>query len=251
MKPAVLALAVAAALAAAPPFLSDQQPATGDRVLYVTHSAGFKHEVVPETERVLADLGRRHGFTVTVIRDASTLTAESLKPYGAVVFYTTGELPMSERQKADFMTWLKSGRGFVGIHSATDTFYKWPEYGQMIGGYFDEHPWHEEVTLKVEDRTFPATRHLCPTWTLTDEIYQFRNYSRANTHVLLSLDTASVNLKAKGVKRTDGDFAIAWHHPWGRGRVFYTALGHRTEVWQSDAFQTHLVGGLQWALGGS
>jgi type 1 glutamine amidotransferase len=249
MKPAVFVLA-AVAIAAASPGLQSQPPA-GARVLYVTHSAGFKHDVVPESETVLADLGRRHGFAVTIERDASRITAERLKPYGAVVFYTTGELPMSEQQKADFMTWLKSGRGFVGVHSATDTFYKWPEYGRMIGGYFDEHPWHEEVTLEVEDRTFPATRHLEPTWTLTDEIYQFRNYFRANTHVLLSLDTASVDLRKKGVKRTDGDFAMAWHHPWGQGRVFYTALGHRSEVWQSDAFQKHLVGGLQWALGSS
>jgi type 1 glutamine amidotransferase len=240
----------AAAILAASPARAPQADA-GARVLYVTHSAGFKHDVVPESEKVLTDLGQRHGFAVTIERDASRITAETLRPYGAVVFYTTGELPWSDRQKADFMTWLKSGRGFVGIHSATDTFYEWPEYGRMIGGYFDEHPWHEEVTLKVEDRTFPATRHLGATWTLTDEIYQFRNYSRANTHVLLSLDTGSVDLTKKGVKRTDGDFAIAWHHPWGQGRVFYTALGHRPEVWQSDAYQKHLAGGLRWALGGS
>ena len=250
MKPAVFVLA-AAAVAAAPLARQPQPGAADARVLYVTHSAGFKHDVVPESEKVLADLGRRQGFAVTVERDASTITAETLRPYGAVVFYTTGELPLSEQQKAAFVAWLRSGRGFVGVHSATDTFYEWPEYGRMIGGYFDEHPWHEEVTLKVEDRTFPATRHLGPTWTLTDEIYQFRNYSRANTHVLLSLDTTSVDLTRKGVKRTDGDFAIAWHHPWGEGRVFYTALGHRSEVWQSDAFQRHLAGGLQWALGGN
>ena len=245
----VLVLGAAAIVAASP--ARPPQADAGARVLYVTHSVGFKHDVVPESEKVLTDLGRRHGFAVTIERDASRITAETLRPYGAVMFYTTGELPWSDEQKADFMTWLKSGRGFVGVHSATDTFYEWPEYGRMIGGYFDEHPWHEEVTLKVEDRTFPATRHLGPTWTVTDEIYQFRNYSRANTHVLLSLDTRSVDLTKKGVKRTDGDFAIAWHHPWGQGRVFYTALGHRPEVWQSDAYQKHLVGGLQWALGGS
>jgi type 1 glutamine amidotransferase len=218
------------------------------RVLYVTQSAGFKHDVLPLSEKILTEVGRTHGFDVTVTGDASTMTARSLEAYSAVVFYTTGELPMSDDHKAAFMAWVRSGKGFVGIHSATDTFYKWPEYGEMIGGYFDEHPWNTRVTMKVEDHGHPSTKHLGETWALADEIYQFKNYSRADKHVLLSLDVSSVDLHAKGVKRADRDFANAWYKSWGSGRVFYTALGHRPEVWQDPAFQQHLAGGITWAM---
>ena len=158
---------------------------------------------------------------------------------------------MNDGQKAALMAWIRAGNGFVGIHSATDTFYKWPEYGEMIGGYFDEHPWNTQVTMKVEDRGHPSTKHLGLAWTVADEIYQFKNYSRSDKHVLLSLDVASVDLTAKGVKRADRDFATAWHKSWGSGRVFYTALGHRPEVWQDAAYQQHVAGGITWAMGGN
>ena len=119
----------------------------------------------------------------------------------------------------------------------------------MIGGYFDGHPWHEEVTVRVEGPRHPSTTHLPGSFPITDEIYQFRNWSRDRVQVLLSLDPASVDLKADGVKRTDRDFALAWTRRYGAGRVFYTALGHRAEVWNDDRFQRHLLGGLQWAMG--
>jgi len=226
-----------------------QAPAA-KKVLYVTHSAGYKHEVVPLSMTLLPQIGRKNGFDVVATKDLTFLTPHSLQQYDAVVFYTTGELPMAESDKANLIAWVRSGHGFAGIHSATDTFYDWPAYGEMIGGYFDEHPWHEEVTAKVEDAKSPATRHLpSPTWTLTDEIYQFRNWDRSKRHVLLSLDPASVDLKAKGVKRTDGDFALSWTSTTGKGRVFYTALGHRPEVWQSPEYQAHLAGGIRWILG--
>jgi type 1 glutamine amidotransferase len=240
---AVLVFAVAASF----PIAQETAPR---RVLYLTQSMGYKHEVLPLSEKILVEVGQKHGFAVTVSGDASAISAESLKPYFAVVFYTTGELPMKDEQKAALMAWIRAGHGFVGIHSATDTFYKWPEYGEMIGGYFDEHPWNTQVTMKVEDHGHPSTTHLGATWTVADEIYQFKNYSRRDKHVLLSLDVTSVDLTAKGVKRADRDFANAWYKSWGSGRVFYTALGHRPEVWQDPAYQQHVAGGISWAMGG-
>lgn len=220
------------------------------KVLYVTHSAGFKHAVLPVSEQIMKELGERTGaFEVTVTQDCSIISKEGLKPFDVVVFYTTGELPISDEQKAAFMDFVKSGKGFVGIHSATDTFYKWPEYGEMIGGYFDQHPWHQEVTVKVEDPKNPATKHLGSSFKITDEIYQHKNFSRQNVHVLLSLDVTSVDLNAKNVHRTDKDFALAWNRKYGKGRVFYTALGHRPEVWQDERFQNLLIGALRWAWG--
>lgn len=147
------------------------------RVLYLTQSAGFKHAVLPVSEQMLGQMGREaKAFEATVSQDAaSVITAENLKNYDVVAFFTTGELPISDEQKKALMDFIRGGKGFVGIHSATDTFYKWPEYGQMIGGYFENHPWHQDVTLKVEDPKHPATAHLGSSVTLKDEIYQFRN----------------------------------------------------------------------------
>ncbi len=147
------------------------------------------------------------------------------------------------------MTFIKSGKGFIGIHSATDTFYKWAEYGEMIGGYFDQHPWHQEVAVKVEDQKHPATKHLGASFRITDEIYQHKNFSRQNVHVLLSLDASSVDLTKPNVHRTDKDFALAWMRNFGKGRVFYTALGHRPEVWNDERFQKLLIGAVKWATG--
>lgn len=219
------------------------------KVLYLTHSAGFKHQVLPLSEQILKEMGEKSGlFDATITQDCSIISREGLKPFSAVVFYTTGELPVSEEQKAALIDFIKSGKGFVGIHSATDTFYKWAEYGDLIGGYFDGHPWHEEITAKVENREHPATTHLGPSFEITDEIYQFKNFSRDRVNVVLSLDVASVDLAKPGVRREDKDFALAWWRDYGRGRVFYTALGHRPEVWQDERFQKHLLGALRWVM---
>jgi hypothetical protein len=220
------------------------------RILYLTHSAGFKHDVLPTSEQIMRELGQNSGaFEATVTQDCSLISEASLKQYAAVVFFTTGELPLDDAQKKAFIEFVRSGRGFVGIHSATDTFYKWPEYLELMGGYFDGHPWHQEVTVRVEDKTHPATAHLPASFAINDEIYQFRDWSRDRVHVLLSLDPASIDLTKKGVKRTDKDFAVSWTKEFGKGRMFYTALGHEAAVWKDPRFQQHLVGGIRWATG--
>ena len=220
------------------------------RLLYVTHSAGYRHDVLPLSHDVVRELGRTSGaWEATVTEEVALISEAGLGDYDAVLFYTTGELPLSDGQKRALLDFVKGGKGFAGIHSATDTFYRWPEYGEMIGAYFDGHPWHTRVGVRVEDRDHAATRHLPARFELVDEIYQFRNWSRAGAHVLLSLDPASVDLSAAGVKRTDRDFALAWTRQYGNGRVFYTALGHTPEVWQDERFTRHLLGGITWAMG--
>jgi type 1 glutamine amidotransferase len=220
------------------------------KVLYLTQSAGFKHAVLPLSEQILTEIGRASGaFDATVTQDSAQINAANLATYDAVVFYTTGELPMDDAQKQALMAFVKGGKGFVGVHSATDTFYQWPEYGELIGGFFNDHPWHQEVTIRVEDTTSPATRHLPPQFALNEEIYQFRDWSRDKVHVLLSLDPTSVDLTGPKVKRTDKDFALAWTREFEKGRVFYTALGHEPAVWQDVRFQQHLLGGIRWAMG--
>jgi uncharacterized protein len=224
-----------------------QSKQASKKILYLTHSAGFKHAVLPHSEKVFPELGTKAGwFTVDVTQDVSKLNAADLKQYDAVAFYTTGELPITDQQKADLQAFVEGGKGFIGIHSATDTFYKWPWYGTMLGGYFDGHPWTQKVTITVEDQKSPLTKHLGASFEIDDEIYQFKEWSRSNVHVLMKLDTTSVDMTKKGVKRTDNDFATAWTRTQGKGRVFYTALGHRPEVWDDARFQTHLVEGIRW-----
>ena len=220
------------------------------KLLYVTHSAGFKHKVLPVSEQIMKQLGAESGFfSVDTTQDVGLINAENLKKYDALMFYTTGELPISGEQKKAFVDFIRSGGAFIGIHSATDTFYEWPEYGRIIGGYFDKHPWYQEVTINVEDNEHPATKHLGNSFKIFDEMYQFKNYSRENVRVLMALDPTSVDLNKPDVHRTDGDFATAWCRTYGKGRVFYTALGHREEVWRDERYQKHVVNGILWALG--
>lgn len=245
LLPFLLMAAIALALIAT---MAISGAAAKRKILYVTHSAGFKHSALPLSQQILKEIGDRSGlFEVTATEDLSLITGEGLKPYAAIVFYTTGELPITDDQKTALLNFIKSGKAFVGIHSATDTFYKWAEYGEMIGGYFDQHPWHQEVSVKVEDQKHPATRHLGQSFKITDEIYQFKQWDRTKVKVLLSLDPLSVDLTKPTVHRTDKDFALAWCREYGRGRVFYTALGHRPEVWKDERFQQMLIGAMRWA----
>ncbi len=227
------------------------------RLLVLTRSYGFEHEVVrrptPEVrslvEDVLLDWGTQAGFEAVLTRDTSEFEGESLARYAGVLFFTTGDIPLTPPQRATFLAAIEAGMGFVGVHSATDTFYSWPEYGALVGGYFDGHPWHEKVRVRVEGGAHPATRYLDTTFDIVDEIYQFRApYDRARVSVLLSLDADSIDVTRPDVRRTDRDFALAWTREQGRGRVFYTALGHRPEVWSDPRFSAHLGGGIAWAL---
>jgi len=216
-------------------------------LLTVTHSAGFKHNYLPTAEKVVKHLGLKSGiFKVTVTEDCSILNHRDLVNFDAILFATSGELPVKEEQKIDFINAIKSGRGFIGVHNAADTFYNFPEYGRMIGGYFNGHPWTQEVTVIVEDKTHPATKYLPKKFKVKEEVYTFKDWSRDKTHVLISLDNSSVDL-SKGT-RPDNDYALCWCHEYGRGRVFYTAFGHFKELWSERWFQIHLLNGILWAM---
>lgn len=220
------------------------------RLLYVTHSAGYKHEVLPYSQEALTKIGADSGaFAATCTDDVATVDWANLDAYDAVAFCTTGELPMSDADREALLAFVRGGKAFIGIHNATDTFYKWEPYGAMLGGYFNGHPWHQEIEIVVEDRDHPSTRPLPERFRIHDEIYVHRSWSRDKTRVLMRLDNASVDLEKAAGKREDNDFAMAWCHPYGAGRVFYTALGHGMPTWTSALFHQHLLGGIRWALG--
>jgi len=242
--------------------LAAQQPQQPKRkkILAIGAVTGFQHDSVSHALASVDRWGKETGLWDTWIKtDTQLLTkekvpagnAKNLNFFDAVIFYTTGELPLNDEQKKSLMSFIKEdGKGFIGIHSATDTFYQWPEYGEMIGGWFDQHPWNTfEAPVLVEDRNHPATKHMPNSFTWRDEIYQFKNYSRDDKRVLMRLDPSKLDLKNPRVHRKDNDFAVTWVKSYGKGRVFYSTLGHVEEAYDYPLIKQMYIEGIKWALG--
>lgn len=176
----------------------------------------------------------------------------NLKDFDAVVFYTNGELDLNDEQKAALLGFIHDdGKGFVGIHTATATATKWPEYGVMIGAYFDNHPWGiSDAKVIVERPDAPEMKGYLKNPIVKDEHYQMMApYDRANLDVLARIDTKSVDMKSPDVHRTDGDFPVAWIKNYGKGRVFYSGLGHSDASWDDPRQQTMFLEAIKWAAG--
>ena len=204
----------------------------------------------PEKEIVvLEEYAERFRKTTGVPVDSEhcgRVNKETLKNFDCVLFFTTGK-PLTKEELADLEDWVRAGGAFAGTHCATDTLYD-TSYGGLVGAYFQNHPWHQKIKIKVEDPKHAAAAGFTDGAEITDEIYQFRDspYSREKLHIILSVDNSSVDLK-KGARK-DMDYAISWCQEFGKGRTFYTSLGHRKDVWQDERFQKHLLGGLKWAM---
>jgi hypothetical protein len=229
------------------------------RLLVLGEEKGYRHEAVSHAMATIERLGRETGLWVTTIRtDTEVLTkkkleynAKTLNDFDAVLFYTGGELEMDLDQKAALLSFVRDdGKGFVGVHSATITFTSWPEYGEMIGGYFDEHPWGTfDAPILVEDPNFPGMRQWPNSFVLKDEIYQIRNFSRDKVRVLMRLDTSELDLNNTRVHRADHDFAVTWAKMYGKGRVYYSTLGHVEQNWDDPRMQKMYVEAIKWAMG--
>jgi type 1 glutamine amidotransferase len=212
------------------------------RVMVLTATRGFRHGSIGAAREVMNTMGAAGGeFAVTTTEDVSTITAATLARYDVLCFIlTTGELPFDDEQRRAIVNFVSAGKGFVGIHSAADTLYDWPDYGRLVGAYFKEHPWTQAATVLVEDGSHPSTAGLGDRFTLTEEFYTFRDNPRG-VQVLLRLDPSSVG--------GSGDFPLAWAHTFGAGRAYYNALGHFDETWRDGRFQRQLAGALRWAAG--
>src|SRR6266850_1323225 len=183
-----------------------------ERILYFTHSAGYRHDVIPLSKAILTQLGSNSGvFEVTATEDTSEFSTENLKRYAAVMFYTTGELPMS-------------------------------------GAHFNGHPWHQAVTIEVVDPGDPVVAFLGNFLQFEDEIYQISDFDYRRSHVLLRLDPSSVDLGKTGVHQRFYGWPLAWKRFYGHGRVFYTALGHEASVWQDRRYQRMLTNAILWSM---
>ncbi len=223
-------------------------------LLVVTHTAGFRHtDSIEAGEKILAELAKQSGrFTLSYCRTADEvqkmLTPQYLNEYrfdGVIFLNTTGDIGIPDLKA--FLEWLKGGKAFIGIHAATDTYHNRPEYIEMIGGEFAYHGQQTKVRARVEDKNHPAVAHLAPEWEIFDEIYLFKENTRDKVKVLLSLDHHPDDGTPNAGK--PGDYLLAWCRDYGKGRVFYTALGHRVDVWLNPDYQKHLLGGIEWALG--
>lgn len=230
-------------------------------ILVIGQTKGFEHDSVSDGMAAIYNMGRETGLWEAMLRtDVELITkkdlgrnSKNLNYFDAIVFVsTTGELDLDDSQKKDMLSFIQEdGKGFVGVHAALDTNYKWPEYGEMIGGWFDQHPWSTfNAPIVNEDPAFPAVRHFPAAFLKYDEIYQPKEWSRDKVHVLLSLDPTKLNYANNPrIHRTDHDFAVAWDKMYGKGRVFYSTLGHTQEAWSDPDIRKMYFEAIRWVLG--
>lgn len=219
------------------------------RLVVVTHTAGFRHDSIPAAEAALAAIGAdgdlfRPEFCRTAGEVAARLTPAGLAGVDAVFFAnTTGNLGIADMPA--FLAWIAAGKAFLGAHSAADTYHESPEYLAMLGGEFTTHGAIVEADVRVDQASHPAVAHLAPRFRMTDEWYRFRPAGSGLT-MLLSFDRNPAD--GIGAPGEPANLPLAWSKAFGSGRVFYTALGHRAEVWNDPRFRTHLREAVRWAI---
>jgi uncharacterized protein len=281
----LLLLALATVFFSAPVLRAAVVPPTTakKKVLFFSKSSGFEHDAIKTLDspkfgfafRVLRELGERHQIDFTFSKDGSLFTPEYLAQFDAFFFYTTGDLtlaknsptqgdgnpPMTPAGKQALLDAIAGGKGFVGTHSAADTFHapgnkehgparnepdgdKTDPYGKMLGGSFIKHDAQQKARLLVADPKFPGVAALPPDFGPHEEWYSLKNFA-SDLHVILVQDTSTMD----GPSYRRPPFPSTWARMHGKGRVFYTSMGHRDDVWTSPQFQAVLIGGLEWALG--
>ena len=234
------------------------------KVLFYTKSAGFQHSVITRkgdelghAEKILIELGKRNGFEVTATKDGSIFTSEKLAEFDVIAFYTTGDLtepgtdkatPMPKGGKDALLNFVRGGKGFVGFHCASDTFHSQGNnvdpYIRMCGGEFKSHGAQQTSRIMAAPNTkFPL--YGLKAFELHEEWYEFRNFN-PDMHVILVQETQSMREDAY---KKQPNYPMTWARKEGQGRVFYTSLGHREDVWTNPLFHAITLGGLAWAAG--
>jgi type 1 glutamine amidotransferase len=246
-------------------------PATHRVLAWADVRNGYQHDSISHAVATIERLGRESGAFETFIRTDSQLITKrpirfpagtgiaageqfnvrNLNDFDAIFFFGVREIDLTPEQRADLLAFVHDdGKGFVAAHSAATAFFSWPQFGELLGGRFDEHPWGiAEGTVVVDDPRFPAMRHFPPRVVLRDELYQLKDFSRDRVHVLAHLDASKLDLTKPLVHRKDGDFPVAWSKRYGRGRVFYSILGHDAADWDNPLLQQMYVEAIRWSLG--
>jgi len=265
------------------------QPPARKKLLFLTHAGLYKHPSLAPAEKAVIELGKSGGYDVTTLEgykqesdkiDLSIVTPEYLSQFDGLMLMTNGNLPFTPAQKRGIVDFVRNGKALIGVHCATLTMYDYPEFGEMLGGYYlrslvptNQVTQNRISVLKVEDQTHPATKMLGTSWPLVEEFYIFGTtvwdksrpdenvsqvgrlpipmaFSRDRVKVLLSLDTERTDLSGLTGVNKGGDYPQAWSRSFGKGRTFYSALGHREDIWGTDpVFRAHINGGIRWALG--
>lgn len=274
MKHLISSLVGAAVLAC---FTATHADAASKHILFFTKSSGYEHEVIswkkgqPSfAEKVLLDLGKQNGWEFTFLKDGSKFSPDYLKQFDAVFFYTTGDLcsegndknpGMTKEGKQALFDYIRAGHGFLGTHSAADTFHtanesnkgpdryvnhgdKADDYVKCLGGEFIKHGAQQVATNKVIDPKFPGFEKTGDSFAFQEEWYSLKDFN-PDIHVLTVMDSTTM----KGPEYDRPPYPNAWARKEGAGRVWYTAMGHREDVWTNPTFQQILIGGIKWALG--
>ncbi|MCA2215474.1 ThuA domain-containing protein [Jidongwangia harbinensis] len=211
-------------------------------VLVFSKTAGFRHDTIPVGIQMIRDLGAANSFTVTATEDSAQFTADNLARFEAVVFLnTTGDV-LNNTQQTAFENYIRAGGGYVGVHSASDTEYDWPFYGELVGAYFASHPAIQQATVRVQNRAHAATAGLNPTLVRTDEWYNFRSNPRASARVLSVLDESTYSGGTMGA-----DHPHTWCKTLQGGRSFYTGSGHTQASYAEPGFRSQVLGGIRYA----
>jgi type 1 glutamine amidotransferase len=223
-----------------------------------------QHDSVSHALAVIERLGYESGVYDTYIRTDSAIISKaplmttgqpasggpSLANVDAIFFFGHREVDLTAQQKSDLLSFVRDeGKGFVAAHTGTTAFLSWPEFGDMIGGQYDDHPWGVTTAPVItEDPDFPATRHFPSVFTCTDEFYQTKAFSREKSRVLLRLDMSKLP-QNPNVRISNGDFPLAWAKMYGKGRVFYSSFGHDAKTWDNPDVYRMYFEAIKWALG--
>lgn len=234
-------------------------------LLVFSRTMGYRHKSIGVGKKALAILGNQTGaFDVVISDDLKNFEKPNIDKFDAICFLNTtlevfaGSGDKEPELRKNLLDFISGGKGFVGIHAATDTFYKWPEYGDMIGAYFNHHPWTsgKEVVIDVEEGTAdsPFNKGIeGGSMSFKEEIYQFKApYDSKKLNILTRLNTELSDMKVKNIKRTDNDFGVSWYKSYGaegKGRVFYCSLGHNDYIYWNSSVLSHYLAGIQYALG--
>jgi hypothetical protein len=270
---------VPALLLASPMARAQQAPG---KILFFSKSSGFEHDMIKrrdgqlsKAEKILSELGQKNNIEFTFTKDGGVFTPENIARYDAFFFYTTGDLtepgsdknpPMSREGKAAFLQAIANGKGFIGAHSATDTFHSpggaehgparykddganMDPYIKMIGAEFIVHGSQQRARQICVDKNFPGMTAVPDDFGPLEEWYSLKNFA-PDLHVLLAQDTSHMD-KSGGNKHAYDrpNYPSTWARKYGKGRVFYTSMGHRDDIWTNPVFQQVLLGGMNWALG--
>lgn len=211
--------------------------------LVFSKTAAFRHDTIPDGTIAFTDIAKARHWNVEFSEDSSVFEPKNLARFSAIVFFqTTGDILDPDQKKA-MQAFVEGGGGYMGVHSASDTEYKWEWYGKLVGAWFNGHPAQQEATIHIENKKHPSTSFLPDPWVRKDEWYNFKTNPRADVTVLATVDEKSYQGGTMGA-----DHPVIWCHQVGKGRSWYTALGHTHESYKDPLFLRMLSEGLNWVM---